>query len=292
MTGTSVITDVDVIVDAGAELGEGPVWDARSGRLVWVDILGRKLHQTDIVTGGTDTIELSQHLGAVVPRAGGGFLAALADGFYVVGDGPTRLFAPLPDARPELRFNDGKCDRAGRFWGGTMAYDEAPGAAGFYRLDPSGEVTHQFGDVTISNGLAWTADGESMYYIDTPTRRVDVFDVDAVSGSLSRRRTAFEIPGPGGPDGMTIDTEGGLWIAMWGGSAVHRYLSGRLDCVIRLPVSQPTSCAFGGPDLDELFITSAWKGMTPGVRRQEPTAGALFRARPGVRGLAPTPFAG
>lgn len=285
-------TDVEVVVDAAAELGEGPVWDERSGRLAWVDIVRPALHQTDVATGATETIELPDPVGVAVPRSAGGFLAALPDGFYVVGDGPLRLVAALPDARRELRFNDGKCDPAGRFWGGTLAYDRTPIAA-FYRLDPTGEVTRQFGDVTVSNGLAWSPDTSTMYYIDSSTRRVDAFDFDVASGSISGRRTVVEVPPHAGkPDGMTIDAEGGLWIAMWGGSAVHRYVDGRLDHVVRLPVSRPTSCAFGGPDLDELFITSGWSGLDLDARRREPTAGALFRVRPGARGLPPMSFAG
>lgn len=145
--------------------------------------------------------------------------------------------------------------------------------------------------VTISNGLAWTRDAAMMYYIDSPTQRIDAFAYEAETGEIRDRRTVVRIPAElGSPDGMTIDTEGGLWVALWGGNAVHRYVGSRLDRVIPLPVSRPTSCAFGGPDLDELYVTSAWKGLSPAARRAEPLAGALFRLRPGVRGVLPGVF--
>lgn len=284
---------IEVVTAAGAELGEGPVWDVRSGRLAWVDIMAERLHLTDTVSGATETIGVPLDVGAVAPRAAGGFVAALQDGFWVVGDGPPQRIAAIPEARPGLRFNDGKCDPVGRFWAGTMAYDEAPGAGALYRLDLNGGVTRMLDGVTISNGLAWSLDGGTMYYIDTPTQRVDAFSYDAVSGEIGDRRSEIHTPPEAGaPDGMTIDAEGGLWIALWGGSAVHRYLDGRLERVIELPVSQPTSCCFGGEGLDELFITSAWHGLSPDVRRAEPLAGALFRVRPGLRGVAPAVFAG
>lgn len=288
MPGTDAL---QVLVQADAELGEGSIWDVRSGRLVWVDILGRRVHFTDPATGSTESIDLPLHVGTIAPRVAGGFIAALQDGFWVVGDGAPRRIATIPEARPGLRFNDGKCDPAGRFWAGTMAYDEAEGAASLYRLDSNGTVTRMLEGVTISNGLAWSDDRRTMFYIDTPTQRVDAFTYALETGEITDRRPVVQIPANlGSPDGMTIDAEGGLWVALWGGSAVHRYVEGRLDRVIALPVSQPTSCAFGGPDLDELFVTSAWKGLSAERRAAEPLAGSLFRIRPGVRGVLPFAF--
>jgi sugar lactone lactonase YvrE len=282
----------EVLVQANAELGEGPVWDARSGRIAWVDILGRRIHLTDPRTAETESIEVPSDVGAIAPRTTGGFVAALQDGFWVIGDGPPRRIATIPEAGATLRFNDGKCDPRGRFWAGTMAYDEAAGAASLYRLDDAGAgVTRVLEGVTISNGLAWTGDAATMYYIDSPTQRIDAFAYEAETGEIRDRRMVVRIPAElGSPDGMTIDADGGLWVALWGGGAVHRYLDGRLDRVIRLPVSRPTSCAFGGPDLDELYVTSAWKGLSADARRAEPLAGALFRIRPGVRGVLPAVF--
>jgi sugar lactone lactonase YvrE len=284
---------VEVVVAAECELGEGPVWDARSGRIAWVDILGRQVHLHDPTTGATESIATPLDVGAIVPRLAGGFMAALQDGFWVVGDGPARRVATVPEARPEIRFNDGKCDPAGRFWAGTMPYDEVSPAGSLYRLARDGSVAQVLDGVTISNGLAWSGDGTTLYYIDTPTRRVDAFAYDAATGEIANRRVAIEIPdGAGWPDGMTIDAEDGLWVALWGGSALHRYVDGRLDRVITLPVSQPTSCAFGGPNLDQLYITSAWKGLSNAARREEPLAGGLFRIRPGVRGTAAVSYDG
>lgn len=284
---------VEAVVAAGAELGEGPVWDARTSRLVWIDILSKRILLTDVRTGASEVIEVPLHVGAVVPRAAAGFVAALQDGFWVVGDGPAYRITPVAEAKPGLRFNDGKCDPAGRFWAGTMAYDQSNGAAALYRLDPDGRATLVLDGVTISNGLAWSLDGRTMYYIDTPTQRIDAFSFTPATGEVSHRRSLIRIPPElGAPDGMTIDAEGGLWVALWGGGAVHRYLDGRLDRVIKLPVSQPTSCTFGGEDLDELYVTSAWQGLSVKERQAQPLAGALFRVRPGVRGIPPAIFGG
>lgn len=282
---------VEVVVGPGARLAESPVWDARSGQLVWVDVLARRVYLTDTSTGASDEIVTPLHVGAVVPRAAGGFMAALEDGFWMIGMGPPQLITRLPEAGPGLRFNDGKCDPDGRFWAGTMAYDESPGAGALYRLGPDGRAARVLDDVTISNGLAWSADGLTMYYIDSPTQRIDAFSFAPASGEISDPRPLVHIPPEMGvPDGMTIDAEGGLWVALWGGSAVHRYLDGHLDRVVRLPVSMPTSCTFGGPDLDELFVTSASEGLSAEARAAQPLAGAIFRLRPGVRGLPPAPY--
>ena len=284
-------SSVEVVVAANAELGEGPVWDVRSGRLAWVDILGRRIHLTDPESGATESIEVPLDVGAIAPGGAGGFVAALQDGFWVVGDGEPRRLATVPEARPGLRFNDGKCDPAGRFWAGTMAYDEAEGAASLYRLDTGGNVQRVLDGVTISNGMAWSGDGVTMYYIDSPTQRIDAFSYEPATGAISDRRTVVRIPaGIGSPDGMAIDEDGGLWVALWDGSAIHRYLDGRLDRVIEMPVSRPTSCAFGGAGLDELYVTSAWKGLSADARRAEPLAGALLRVRPGVRGVPPSAY--
>jgi sugar lactone lactonase YvrE len=280
--------DVEVVVAAGAELGEGPFWDVRSARLVWVDIVGRSILLTDTRTGHTDTIDVPLDVGSVVPRDDGGFVAALRDGFWVVDDGPPRRVHQVSGTGAGVRFNDGKCDPAGRFWAGTMAEDFAAGAAALYRLDPSGVVTKMLDDVTVSNGLAWSGDGRTMYYIDTPTRRIDAFTFSPATGAISDRRTVIEVPRElGHPDGMTIDAAGGLWVALWDGHAVHRYVEGRLDRVVELPVARPTSCAFGGPSFGELYVTSASTGLSADERTAQPLAGALFRIHTEVGGVAP-----
>jgi sugar lactone lactonase YvrE len=277
---------IETVVAGGAELGEGPIWDARSGRIAWVDILGRRIHLTDSATGATESIETPLHVGAIAPRAKGGFVAALQDGFWVIGDGPARRITTVPEARPSLRFNDGKCDPAGRFWAGTMAYDQAAGAAALYRLDADGRSSRVIEGVTCSNGLDWTIDGSTMYYVDSALQRIDAFDFAPATGEITNRRIAIQVaPETGTPDGLTLDADGGIWVALWGGGAVHRYLDGRLERVIQLPVRQPTSCAFGGAELDELYVTSAWEGLSDTDRRAQPLAGALFRIHTGIRGV-------
>ena len=253
-----------------------------------MDILGRFVHVTDPATGQTASIRTPSLVGAVVPRASGGYVAALEDGFWAWDDGAWQRLAAVEDDRPDLRFNDGKCDAAGRFWAGSMAwpYENNAWAGSLYRLDPDHTVTRMLDGVWISNGLAWSADNETMFYIDTKRQQVEAFRFDLAAGTIADRRTLVETQPDGGwPDGMAIDVEGGLWVAMWGGWSVHRYVDGRLDRVVRLPVAQPSSCAFGGPDLDVLYITTAKDELDEADRREQPLAGALFRFEPGIAGL-------
>jgi sugar lactone lactonase YvrE len=188
--------------------------------------------------------------------------------------------------------NDGACDRAGRFWAGTMALDERPGAGALYRLDRDGRVETMLRPVTISNGIDWTGDDRRMYFIDSPTQSVDLFDFDATTGAIANRRTFVRIPPDAGvPDGLTVDAGEGVWVALWGGGAVHRYTpDGALDCVVRLPVTHPTSCAFGGDDLRDLYITTAAIALDARERERQAHAGGLFRCRPGFVGREPNRF--
>jgi sugar lactone lactonase YvrE len=286
----------DLLVDAHANLGEGPVWDDREGCLWWVDILGQAIHRTDPASGQDDAVPVGQLVGAVVVRASGGLVAAVQGGFVAVdpASGRVELLAPVEAGDPTTRMNDGKVDPAGRFWAGTMGVDHRPDAGTLYRLDPDLHVTAMVPRTTISNGLDWSPDGRSMYFIDTPTRRVDRFDYDHATGAISGRRPAVAIrEGAGSPDGMTVDAEGFLWVALWDGWAVERYgPDGRLDRRVEVPAQQASSCAFGGPNLDQLFITTAQEGFPPGGRSDQPHAGGLFVCRPGVRGRASHPFAG
>lgn len=290
-------TRAELVLDARAVHGEGPAWDARAGHLLWVDMLGNRLHRT--TPDGADELDVyDQPVCVAVPRADGGFALALGDGLWLQDpDGGLEQVMAIPQpAAPAgpIRMNDGKCDLAGRLWAGSMAYDARHGAGALYRLDPDGSAREVLHDVTISNGLAWTPDGRTMFYIDSPTQRVDVFDVDPADGALSTRRMAVAIPAAFGmPDGMTIDDEGCLWVALWGGSAVHRYApDGWLDTVVELPCAQVTSCCFGGDGLDELYITTSSHGLQDADRASQPLAGGLFRYRPGVTGPAAVAFAG
>lgn len=286
---------VEVVVAAGAELGEGPVWDADRQRLVWIDIAARAIHCTEPDSGDTTTVVTPSMVGAVAPwyagDDGGRMVAALTDGFWSVDGDVFEPLALLDHDPTDLRLNDGKCDPAGRFWAGSMAIDERPDVGTLYRLDPDGTVTPTISRVSISNGLGWSADGSTMFYIDTPTRRVDAYEFDLASGELGERRTAVAIT-RGNPDGLTIDADGAVWVALWGGGAVQRYVDGMLDLEIEIPASNVTSCTFGGPDLTDLFVTTAWYRLDAATRAAEPLAGAVFRVRDAGQGILPHTFGG
>ena len=271
-----------------AHHGEGPVWSPGWGGLRFVDMLAG-----DVLTlgedGGVDRRHVGDVAAAVRPRRGGGAVLAVERGFVLEDrDGSLEVLPPVWDDEG-VRMNEGGCDPDGRFWCGSMAYDQTPGAASMYRLDPDGSVREVFGDLTVSNGLEWSPDGSLAYYDDTATHRVDVFDYDRDDG-LTGRRPFVRLDEDLNPDGLTVDAEGGVWVAMFGGGAVHRYdASGRLDAVVEVPTPQVTACTLGGPDLDQLFITTSRQDMEPG---EDPRAGCLFRVDAGVRGLPVRPFAG
>jgi sugar lactone lactonase YvrE len=227
-----------------------------------------------------------------VLRRDGGLVAATGTTIALLGEGSnTTIAAELTNA-DNLRFNDGACDAQGRFWVGTMGRKEAPGGGTLYRYDGRG-LTPMVASVSISNGIDWSADGTRMYYIDSKTRRIDVFTFAAEDGTISERRTFAAIDGESEPDGLTVDAEDHVWVALWDGSAVRRYRpDGVLDRVIELPVSRPTSLAFGGDDLGDLYVTSARTGLTPEQLEAQPFAGGVLLLRPGVRGRAANRFSG
>jgi sugar lactone lactonase YvrE len=270
--------------------GEGPFWDVVNDRLLLVDMLAGTVVAVD-ADGGTRRHKLSKVAAAVRGRRSGGYVLATENQFVLLGPDLSEE-RPLPAVftDPAIRMNDGGCDPQGRFHCGTMAYDETPGAGTLYRLDPDGSVHVTLREVTISNGLQWNRAGETVFYADTPTGRVDSFDFDPATGAFTDRRTFTEISGGGHPDGMAIDEEDGIWVALWGGGAVHRYdVFGRLDFVVDLPVSNVTACAFGGADLRTVFITTSRQGLD---ESEEPDAGAVFRYEAGVRGAPQHAFAG
>jgi sugar lactone lactonase YvrE len=266
---------------------EGPVWSERWGGLRWVDMLAG-----DVLTlrpdGGVDRRHVGTVAAVVRPRRGGGAVLGIERGFALEDpDGTLRPLEPLWSDE-SVRMNEGGCDPDGRFYCGSMAYDQRPGAGSLYRLDPDGSVHVVLPDVTISNGLEWSPDGSLAYYDDTPNGQVEVFDYDSERGLTGRR--PFATPGVGNPDGLTVDAEGGVWVALFGGSAVHHYTpDGTLDGVVELPTAQVTACTFGGPDLDRLYITTSAENLPPG---SDPLAGALFAADVGVRGMPVREFAG
>ncbi len=268
-------------------LGEGPVWDAADQALYWVDIPESRVHRI-AADGSLTSWDVGQPVGAVVPRASGGLVAAVRDGFAALdpASGQLTMLAEVEQDRPENRMNDGACDRAGRFYAGTMADDERPEAGALYRLDPDLSVTRLLTGVGVSNGIGWSPDERFMYYTDSHAHRVDVFDYDPATGAIDGRRP-FAAVGQGdvAPDGLTVDADGGVWVAVWGGYAVLRHdPGGRVLGALNLPAARVSSCVFGGPDLDRLYITTA---AGPGE-----SAGALFVCEPGVTGQPSHPFRG
>jgi sugar lactone lactonase YvrE len=238
--------------------------------------------------GTVERLHIATIVAAIRPRRDGGAVLAVERGFALQDpDGTLTSLRPLWDEASRLRMNEGGCDPDGRFYAGSLNYDLKPGAGSLHRLDPDGSTTVVIDDVTISNGLGWSPDGSLAYYVDTATDRVDVFEYDSERG-LSGRQPFVDAPGS--PDGLTVDAEGGVWVAMYGAGCVRRYgPDGTLDEIVELPVTKATACTFGGPGLDQLFITTSREHLKPGV---EPQAGALFVTSPGVRGLPTHVFAG
>ncbi|WP_328747025.1 SMP-30/gluconolactonase/LRE family protein [Streptomyces sp. NBC_00285] len=277
----------EIAVRAEATLGEGPTWDPVGDRLLWIDILGARLHTYDPVSGRRTVRTLDQHIGAVKPRAAGGLVLNLRDGVALLDpDGTFRWLHHEPV--PGRRANDAAVAPDGSLWAGTMRYDEAPGGGSLSRIGGDGSVDVVLDDVAVSNGTGWSPDGRLMYYVDSPTRRVDVFDHDG--GRIGNRRAFAGIEdGAGFPDGLTVDADGCVWVALWDGGAVRRYTpAGELDRVITLPAPRVTACAFGGPDLTDLYITTARVGLAA----PHPVAGSLLVVPGAGKGLAQPLFAG
>lgn len=294
MAGRTSIT-ANVALSAAAQLGEGPVWDERSNRLIWVDIIGQAVHVFDPSSGADRSIDVPGTPGIAIPRRSGGLVLAVGHGFGVLDDaGAFEPVAALPQGQVVARMNDGNCDSAGRFWAGTAGLNAEPQAGVLYRLDPDLTVNRMLEGVTESNGIDWSPDDRLMYYVDTMQRRVDVFDFDLDSGSISNRR-AFAAVDDGEvlPDGLTVDAEGFVWVACWGGSAVRRFApDGSPAGAVALPTPNITSPVFGGPALDRMFITSAREGLTDEQLAADSLAGALFACDPGVTGRPQRTFAG
>lgn len=274
------------VTDVVTYHGEGPVWSERWGGLRFVDMLAG-----DVLTLGAEGTLDRRHVGEIAavvrPRRSGGAVIAVERGFVL--EAPDGSLTHLPEVWSDagVRMNEGGCDPDGRMYAGSMAYEKAQGAGSVYRLDPDRSVHVVLQDVTISNGLEWSPDGSRAYYNDTPTSRISVFDYDAEAG-LTGRRTFAEVDG--NPDGLTVDAEGGVWTALFGSGAVHRYApDGTLDAVVEVPARQVTACTFGGEELDRLYITTSREDLEPD---DDPLAGSVFVASVGVRGLPVREFAG
>lgn len=288
---------VELALDCRCELGEGPIWDDRSGRLLFVDINGHAVHVYDPRSGAHDTHDTGQFVSAIALAGDGAYLIARQHDVarWSPETGLGEALARVEGERADTRFNDGCVDTRGRFWVGTMSLVKAQAQGALYRVEPGAagaRVTRMLEPVTTSNGIDWSPDDRLMYYVDTGARRIDVFDFEPASGSVANRRTFVAIPeAEGKPDGLIVDAEGCVWVALWQGSAVRRYApDGRLLRQVDLPVSCPTKCAFGGEDLETLYITSARTAIAPDARMREPHAGSLFAIRPGVRGRLANQF--
>ncbi|WAJ47329.1 SMP-30/gluconolactonase/LRE family protein [Mycobacterium sp. Aquia_216] len=276
-----------------AHHGEGPFWDAPTGRLLSMDVLAGEIVVVD-PSGGVSRRRVPSRVAAVVRRrASGGFVIATEHGL-VAADEQLSAFERIAGITddPNVRTNDGGCDPSGGFVIGTMAYDEQPGGGAVYRVTPDHRVVELLSPVSISNGVQWSADGSRVYYVDTPTRRIDVFDVEPETGAWSGRRVHLHVEGtPGYPDGMAIDEDDGLWVALWGGGAVNHYdAAGRLVEIISVPgITQVSSCTFGGDGRDVLYVTTSRQGLPDD---DEPSAGAIFAVPAGLRGAVAAEFAG
>jgi sugar lactone lactonase YvrE len=302
----------ELLLDSKATLGEGPAWDAKTQTLYWVDILGKRIHAYQ--DGRDEFTQLDELVGCVAPRRNGGLVAALHASFVTLrraqgdalGGRVERDGIPLAEYHSALqkiasvtepatnRFNDGKCDPAGRLLAGTMDMGESNPSGFLYSLEAGKPPRKLLEGITISNGLAWSPDYKIFYYIDTPTRQVRAFDYDLDTGDISNPRVAVEIPpSMGWPDGMTSDMEGRLWIALWGGARVSRWnpATGKLEAEVAVPALQSSACVFGGPRRDILYVTSARKGMDESALAQYPLSGGVFQIQTQTEGMPTFEFA-
>jgi sugar lactone lactonase YvrE len=273
-----------------SQLGEGAFWDHHQQRLYWVDIEGKKVHIYDPASRENVTFNLPARVGTVVPVNQEEAVVALEDGIYMLNthSGKINLLSDVEASMKENRFNDGKCDPNGNLWVGSMHLDQSAPKANLYKVEKSGKTTKMLDSITISNGIVWTRDQKTMYYIDTPTGKIRAFDFDPVESTISNERTAVVIDESlGFGDGMTIDEEDKLWVALWNGNGVARFdpETGKLLEKIDVPAHNVTSCSFGGQDYDTLYITSSSLDMTEKEQEQFPLAGSIFKVKPGVKGV-------
>ena len=281
-------------------LSEGPRWHAERGELLWVDITASRLHRArvddDRLLHEEAPLQFDRFVGAATPAADGGYVLAAGAGFLFTDSSGKALELAQPEAgRDDVRMNDGACDPQGRFWAGTMAHDETPGAGVLYRLELDGTCSTVLPGLTISNGIGWSPDGSVLYLSDSGDGIIDAFDFEPGSGGISGRRTIARITEPGvAPDGLTVDDAGNIWVALWNGGAVRCYApDGSLLDVLTMPTDRPTSCAFGGPDRATLFITTARQGLDDAALARQPDAGRVFRVDGlGVTGPPCIPYRG
>lgn len=287
---TMETSNVELVLNTKSELGEGAIWNFKTGELMWVNIKGKILNFYNPITGNNKEMFTGQMIGTVVPTKSGKVLVALQNGIYAfeIKTGSKKLIVDPEEQLPNNRFNDGKCDPSGRFWAGTMSTIGEKKAGLLYRLNTDNTIHKMVEAVSISNGIVWSADKTKMYYIDTPTQKVMAYDYNNKTGDISNPVVAVEIPNNmGSPDGMTIDENGNLWIALWGGFAVACWNpeSGNLVKTVKVPAKNVTSCAFGDNDLETLYITTAREDNSIEELEKYPHSGGVFKTRPGVKGV-------
>ena len=277
-------------------LGEGPIWNAAKNELYWVDINAGRFYKTTFPNGLVESFEIGQRLGALALRAEGGLVMAVQNGFGFF-DEATQTFTLLDnfvaDNHPKIRFNDGAVDPRGRFFAGTMDMTEKEALGKLYRLDKDHTLHQQEENIYISNGMGWSLDHQTFFYIDTLTHSVAAYDYDLATGNIANKRIFIQFTSKEYPDGMTIDSEGGFWIAFWGAAKIgHFDANGKRIEDISIPALQPTSCCFGGPDMTTLFITSAARGLSSKQMKEMPLNGRLFMLETNIRGQEEPRFAG
>lgn len=282
---------VKSFLDTQCQLGEGAIWNSKTGELYFIDIEGKKLFTFNESTKKLSIFDVDERIGTVVPTHNPNkVIIALQNGIFEFDlklKEKTLLSNPEKN-RTKNRMNDGKCDPVGRLWVGSMHLEQVKGAASLFKIEPDGSFETMIEKVTISNGIVWSIDESTVYYIDTPTGQVQAFDYDRTSGKIINRKPIITVPeSMGYPDGMTIDTEGMLWIALWNGNAVTRWNpdTGELISKIEVPAHNVSSCAFGGENLETLYITSASVDMTDEEKKKWPQSGNVFKVKPGVAGV-------
>ncbi|WP_082113266.1 SMP-30/gluconolactonase/LRE family protein [Kordia jejudonensis] len=289
-TEAAKINEVTVAYKTDAALGEGAFWNHETNELYWIDIEGKTAHIFNPKTTENRSFPTASHIGTIVPKNKNEALIALVDGIYTmnVHTGETTVFADMKAQLTGCRLNDGKCDPAGRLWVGSMNWQQEKGKAKLFAIQNNGAVTTKLDSVTISNGIVWTKDQKTMYYIDTPTSQIKAYDYDNATGNISNERVAVQVSSDlGFPDGMAIDAEDMVWVGMWNGNAVIRFnpKTGELLQKIEVPAHNITSCAFGGDNLEILYITSAKLDMTKEEAEKYPLAGSIFQVQTGVKGV-------
>lgn len=291
-----LMVDIERVLALNNDLGEGPIWSGKEQMLYWVDLTPGIIHRFSPSTGQHQSFSLGFSVGVLGLRAKGGLVMGAKPGFMFWDDqtGATPIANPIAD-QPAMRFNDGAVDQRGRFYAGTMHEKETRLQSGdLFRLDPDGSVHTMASGLRVPNGIGWSLDKKTMYFTDSPLHTIYAFDYDAATGNIENRRPFIVVPDADGvPDGMTVDSEGFIWSAQWGGWRITRYdPTGKIERVVRVPVERPSCCAFGGKNLDELYITSAATNITAEERARQPWIGDLLRCHPGVKGQPEPEFAG